>query len=340
MDQADVITQLMGEAQKALISSEDDKAGALYDLYRTSINNLIEDLQKLNSKWYDLEEPTFSDWKRLGLDSESFNLVTQRMGVFGGGLKQEVVNQFSKNLSNFWKENYLRTAYVVDSAVPPTVDIGFQMPPDSFLTDYLNQPFQGTRYSEDLGIITDVMAHDIHAQLVLSMWSGDSTDKMADRIRDDVGIDPDEKLKTRPRASAQLSRAVTIARTEMADAATKAQDYLFAQNQDLLDGKVWTAAFNGVLTCDACAERDGLTPSEIDELGDDLEDDPPGHPRCRCRWAPLVKAWDELLGPTLSKGMVNDIELPSGPVKPVPYETWSNDYVSPGGFVEIHAEVR
>ena len=340
MDQAKLVSQLMDQAQKALIASEDDKAGALYDLFTDSINNLIEDLQKINAKWYALDEPTFSDWKRLGLDAESFNLVNQKMGVMGGGLKQEVVDQFARDLSNYWKEGYLRTAYVLDSAVPPNVDIGFQMPPDSFLYDYLNQPFKGTRFSEDLGIITDVMAHDIHGQLVLSMWSGDSTDKMADRIRDSVGIDEDQKLKTRPRASAQLSRAVTIARTEMAEAATKAQDYLFAQNQDILAGKVWTAAFMGMLTCDECLERDGLTPEEIDELGDDLEDNPPGHPRCRCRWAPKLKDWDELLGKDLSKGMTSDIELPDEPVKPEPYETWANDYVSPGGFVTIHAEVR
>jgi len=340
MDQIALVNQLMNQGHKALLASEDDKVGNLFDIYRQAVNNLLEDLQKLNYKWYSLKEPTFSDWKRLGLDTESFNLIVEKMGMNGGGLKQTVVDQFARDMINFYKEGYLRTAYILDSATPKDVNIGFQMPPDNFLLDYLNAPWQGTRFSEDLGIITDVMAHDIQGQLVLSMWSGDSVDKMANRIRDWVGIDESEKLKTRPRASAQLSRALTIARTELIRAGTLARDNIFAENDDIIADKVWTAKWTGSNVCEQCAERDGLTPSEISELGDDLEDEPPGHPRCLCSWAPRMKLWSELVGKGLSKGMREEIELPEGPVKPVPYKTWSNDYVSPSGFVRIHAEVR
>ncbi|MDE2104062.1 MAG: hypothetical protein KGL39_42890 [Patescibacteria group bacterium] len=328
----------MDDANRALIASEGDKADALSNLYIQSINNLIEDLQKINSKYYDKEEPTFSDWKRMGLDSESFNLINKQMGVFGGGLKQASVDQFARDITNFWKESYLRTAYVIDSAVPPNVDIGFQMPPDVFLYDYLNTPMKGKAFSEELGFISDEMAYHIHGQLVLSMWSGDSTAEMAKRIRDYVGIDEDQKLVTRPRASAQIYRANTIARTEMARAGNMAANYLFDQNQDILEDKVWTAKWSGIGVCDECLMRDGLTPDEIDELGDDLDTEPPGHPNCRCRWAPKVKDWNDILG-DLGNGMKSDIELPDGPVKPAPYEDWANDYVSPSGFVQIHAEV-
>lgn len=338
MSPQDVVSKLMDEAHRALLASEDDKAGSLYDLYVQSVNNLIEDLKKINAKYYALEEPKFSDWKRLGLDTESFNLINHKMGVFGGGLKQASVDKLAKDLTNFWKESYLRTAYALDSAVPPTVDIGFKMPPDVFLYDYLNQPFEGKRFSEELGFISDEMAYHIHGQLVLSMWSGDSVNKMASRIRDWVGIDEDQKLKTRPRASAQLARALNISRTEMGRAGTLAANYLFDQNDDILEDKVWTAKWNGFGVCDQCLDRDGLTPDEIDDLDDELDPDPPGHPNCRCRWAPKVKSWDELLG-KLGKGMRADIELPK-PTKPVPYEEWANDYVSPSGFVTIHAEVR
>jgi hypothetical protein len=339
MDQTALVDQLMDQAHKALLVSEEDKTGALYDLYEQAINNLVADLQKINAKWYALEEPTFSDWKRLGLDAESFNYINLKMGVHGGGLKQQSIDRFATDLVNYYKEGYLRNAYILDSATPANVDVGFHMPPDSFLIDYLNQPWKGTRFSEDLGIISDFMAHDIQGQLVLSMWGGDSVDRMASRIRDWVGIDDGQKLKTRPRASAQLSRALTIARTEMSRAATLAQNKMFEENSDILDDKVWTAKFRGSNVCEQCADRNGLTPSEIEELADDLEDDPPGHPRCVCRWAPKVKSWDELLG-DLGKGMKGEMELPEGPVKPAPYEEWSNDYVSPGGFVRIHAEVR
>ena len=341
MDQTELVDKLMDEAHKALLVSEDDKIGKLFDIYERAINNLIQDLEKINRKWFELEEPTFSDWKRLGLDTECFNQINLEMGVNGGGLKQSVVDQFARDIVNFYKEGYLRTAYVVDSATPPNVDVGFHIPPDSFILDYLNAPWQGTRFSEDLGIITDVMAHDIQSQLVLSMWGGDSVDRMGSRIRDYVGIDPEQRLKTRPRASAQLSRALTIARTEMSRATTMAQDHFFDQNDDIIDDKVWTAKFRGSNVCDECAERDGLTPDEIAELGDDLEDEPPGHPRCVCRWAPKTKSWMELLGP-LGKGMKSEIDLPPELrlQKPAPYESWSNDYVSPSGFVRIHAEVR
>lgn len=345
MDQTALVDKLMDQAHRALLAAENEKIGGLYQLYAKGINNLIDDLTRINAKFLDQEEPTFSDWKRLQLDQVSFRTIEQRMGL----LKQSVIDQFNTDITQFYMDGYNRTAYMLDQATPSNVDIGYQAPPDVFISDYLNTPWKGARFSERLGVITDLMSRDIQGQLVMSMISGDSVSKMASRIRDFVGVPDDENLVTRPRASAQLYRATMIARTEMIRAARLAQQKIFDENDDIMDGKYWTTKPGFFKVCDECQDRDGLTPDEIDELDDDLEDDPPGHPNCRCFWAPKMKSWLSLLGPDLSKGMKDELPDPYSmmepnefgnlvSVKPQSYESWSNDYISPSGSVSIHAE--
>lgn len=83
-----------------------------------------------------------------------------------------------------------------------------------------------------------------------------------------------------------LSRALTIARTETLDAQRAGAAVAQAQNEDILDGWVWTAALS-VRTCPACWSMNGRE-FPLTQAG------PEGHQNCRCARLPKTKSWADL----------------------------------------------
>ena len=291
--QEQALERLMDESRKAMLKNENRISADLVRMYNDRVNALIKDLEGLNYKFLSGENPTYGDWQRLRLDQQSYQLIYDSMG----SLKKDIQVQFSKDLVSFYQDTYNRTAWAVDQASLDPIQINYKVPPDAFVEQILSDPWQGAMFSERLGLITDSMAMDIQKQLALSMTQGDSTADMAQKIRDFIGIDDDEMLKTRPRASKQLYRANMISRTEMMRAANLAAEHFYSQNNELFDGLIWSAkpglTSSGV--CEDCADRDEMTQQEIiDEFGEG-EDEMPYHPNCRCVWRPEMKDQSKMI---------------------------------------------
>lgn len=83
-----------------------------------------------------------------------------------------------------------------------------------------------------------------------------------------------------------LTRALTIARTEMLDAYRAASAYTHRANADIVPAWQWYAATDNK-TCPACFSRHGRTYPTSEPGPDD-------HPRGRCARVPKVATWKEL----------------------------------------------
>ena len=83
-----------------------------------------------------------------------------------------------------------------------------------------------------------------------------------------------------------LTRAMTIARTEMLDAHRQAAQHGQDRHTDVLTGWVWLCHL-GPRTCPACLVHHG-TVHTADEAG------PHGHQCCRCSRMPKSKSWADL----------------------------------------------
>lgn len=82
-----------------------------------------------------------------------------------------------------------------------------------------------------------------------------------------------------------LTRALTIARTEMHRAARAASAESYRANRDVVKGMMWHSALDS-RSCSACIAMHGTILAPNDSVD--------GHPNCRCVAIPITKSWAEL----------------------------------------------
>lgn len=130
--------------------------------------------------------------------------------------------------------------------------------------------------------LTDDALQAVKSSLIRAVPSGWHPDKAAREML----------RRTRSSFNGGLTRAMTIARTEMLDAHRAANQ---AQNQanPTVTGWVWMASLDST-TCSACLAMHG-TVHDVDVFG------PAGHPNCRCTALPKTQSWSDLGFPELDE---------------------------------------
>lgn len=115
-----------------------------------------------------------------------------------------------------------------------------------------------------------------------------------------LGKNPNEiAAMMRQALGGNLTRALTIARTETLRAYREASRAEYLANDDVVDGWIWVSAASG-RTCASCWAQHG-SEHPLDEVM-------ATHPRCRCSMAPKTKTWQELgFGRT-----PESVKIPSG----------------------------
>ena len=333
MNQQDAIARLNDQTQKALLMSEDDIAGALFRQYQASLNDIIKDLMWLNQPVLSLEDPSIGAWRSLQLDTASLKMISEKMT----GLHKIIADQLLNDLTDFSQEAYSRTAWTLDQTTPPTTDIVFNVPTDDAIKTFLGAPWKGEIFSDRVWAINDTMARNLQQTLVNGIQAGDSTQDIARAMRSNVGIPEDEKLVTRPQASAEVYRAMLIARSETMRLSNAMRNKAWEENKRIMTDLIWSAAPGLMRVCDFCAELDGRTYDDIKENdGEDIADlliDGICHPNGRCIYQVVPKPFQELLGENF-KGVMDEsigeyemrVPNPSGEgttaVTVTPYADW------------------
>lgn len=343
-DQRVVIKKLMEEVQKALREPEDDYTDRVTGYYDKFLKRVNTELMDMYNRAFRDGKLNFQDYKRLQLEATQLRILHPALNE----LQTETANELAKGLNGFYWHAYQRNAWAIDQTTPPNNDLALirdiktNPENDPFLKHMISlqvaTPWKGAMFSDRLGHINNAMARDIQTLTNSAAINGWSVPDLSQSIRDLVGVPEEDRLVTRPRASAAKMRADMIARTELLRAANLAREQIFKDNGDLVETKVWLSA-EDARTCEDCYNRDGMTAEEVTEEMDsedqDLDFNPPAHPRCRCTWIPKLKSWKKLLGPEFGKGMehlehIDEYEMkyfdPRGrritTVEVQPYDEW------------------
>lgn len=327
----ELIQKLMDQAHKGLLISENEAVTPIGQMYTSAMRKLIDDLVRVNAVFMSGQQPSYSAWKQLNLDVKSAKVIADNINSFRG----QFVEHLSDSLNQMYRDSYNSSIWALDQATPELIDPKYSLPVDNMLTVLFAEDWMGERFSDRIWGITDEWALNIQKRLINAMRTGQSVAGMASDIRDYVGVPDDERLFSRPKASAQLYRATLIARTELIRAARMAQEQVYNDNSDILDGdemtnKEWSAKPGLFGVCDDCRDKDGHTPKEILDMGLDLEE----HPNGRCSWIPRLKSWSEMLDPMIAQIKANGgkIQVEPDAFKPTeiePFQEWSFKYLTP-----------
>lgn len=166
---------------------------------------------------------------------------------------------------------------LIASQLPPseqaTLNAWSRVSPDEIAAIVTRTTEQITKASYPL---SDEAVASMRRELVRGIATGTNPRTVASRM----------VARTEGTFNGGLSRALTIARTEMLDAQRAAARLSEEANSDVLAGWVWLASLSA-RTCPACWGMNGT-------VHDTTESGPDGHQNCRCTRGPKTKTWKDL----------------------------------------------
>lgn len=166
------------------------------------------------------------------------------------------------------------TRDLVDAAMgtaPPGVSLTFARLPTSAIAELVGVLADGSPVASLLAELGPDAAREARKALTTGLALGESPRTIARRARSAFG--------------GNLTRAMTVARTETLRAYRESSRRSYEANDDVVTGWVWHAAADG-RTCGFCWAMHG---SEHP-----LEEKMATHPNCRCAALPRTKTWAEL----------------------------------------------
>ncbi len=288
---------MLGASQDEYVKALTDRYGEFEQRLTADIRNIQIEAQGAGVAGQDL-------LKRFEVDAKVEATIKAELLR----LNQDVNTSLYDEMVSQYKDAYNASAWTLDQAIPPEIEPRYDIPTESYLREFLIQPWKGSMFSKRFAQINNDMAQDLQISVYQAMSSGQSAYNLGKVISGVIGT-PDNGYKY---------QANMIARTELMRASNLAIEKNYNDNDDVLDDWIWIDT-SGIRTCDDCDERAGHTYDEVVEIADDqgLDLDPPVHPHCRCRWNAAVKSWQELLG--------DDMQGSNEKIKPQPFDIWANE---------------
>jgi SPP1 gp7 family putative phage head morphogenesis protein len=303
-NQKAAINDMTAQMDSMLNASQEEYIWALQDRYGEFENRLISDIRNIHIEAQGEGVASQDILKQFEVDAK----VTSTIKTELLRLNQDVNESLFDEMVSQYKDAYNASAWTLDQATPPDVEPDYDIPTESYLREFLIQPWKGSMFSKRFAQINNDMAHDLQISVYQAMSSGQSAYNLGKTISGIIGTQDD----------GYKYQANMIARTELMRASNLAIEKNYDDNDDIINDWVWIDT-SGMRTCDDCDERGGLTYDEVKEIADGqgLDLDPPIHPHCRCRWNASVKSWNELLG----KDMAGTNEK----IEPKPFSNWADE---------------
>lgn len=123
---------------------------------------------------------------------------------------------------------------------------------------------------------------------LLSHLPGDASARVTEALTTAIIVGQHPRQTARDMQDAlggNLSRALTISRTETVRAYREATRQTYEQNSEVVTGWTWIASLTS-RSCLACVAMHGTEHKSSERLN--------GHPNCRCVMVPITKSWAEL----------------------------------------------
>lgn len=254
----------------------DSFVGETIDRYETVLKSLDTDLaavRDLIANRQALGLPVPASW--LHRQSRYIDLIDQTYATVDNYSKilKEDVRRGATDTFNQAQEDALG---LIDRQLP-----GYEenIKPFNRLNKNAAEQYMGSTYSERTSPLPGVFRS-------MGPEAGDTLDR---EILNGIsqGLHPNDVVRNASAVmtASQLSRAATIARTEMYRSYREANRRVFAQNDDIVDKWIWHAHI-GEYTCAACYASHG------EEF--DVKEPMASHPNCRCTQIPKTKSWEDL----------------------------------------------
>jgi SPP1 gp7 family putative phage head morphogenesis protein len=255
---SDQITQLAGAWVRLWDDLQPEILAALEDLYERAEDGRV----------------TFAAALKHRKLADASRLAKERIDQ----LSEFMADVVSEDIDQSVKLGAYGSAEIIVQQLPPgyqaAVTTGFARVPTEAL-DAIT--LRTTERIHKLSIpLSEDMVAAMKRELIRGVAVGDSPRATARRIM----------TATEKRFNGGLTRAMTIARTEMMDAHRNGAQAAEKAHEDVLAGWVWIASLQG-RTCPACLSKHG-------SLHDHDEPGPEGHQNCRCTRLPQTKTWAEL----------------------------------------------
>ena len=277
---------------KHIYSFESDMIRSLFESYEAALREMGADLTAI---WQ--SQGIGETWDTSDIQAREALLaqITARIDILIAESEAQVIDDL---VDSYYAAQY-GVAYSMDQAFGSLLPDGFNIPilPVEAVRAQLLAPYVGEDFvssiSTSFADSRDEFIMRLRRSLIQSQIAGESINEAMRRIRDELGIVTDRRLKADRQAHRRnFNRVQMIARTELLRAANLGALAIYKANRDVLKGWEWLTSVDDRV-CIICAPLDGVVFTFDDEPSDSSVSPqgsvpPPAHPQCRCTVVPAL----------------------------------------------------
>ncbi|WML44081.1 minor capsid protein [Neobacillus sp. PS3-40] len=249
-----------------IFNTTDKNHNEILEMYHKSQTNIISFFSFL-----------FSEYGKDGqldyAELEKYN----RMQKVDDFLKEESKNMIKAEIAittsilvAAYANTYYKSAYVMDKYMGNfEVGISYKLLKKEFINEIVNYNWSGIPFSQRIYKNHEFLIQTLKTELANGVRQGESVDKIATRVKNQMGI--------------RYNQSRTLIRTESARVIASAQEKIY-QDSGVVKELIYTATLDNKTT-QFCRKHDG----NRYKIDDPKRPSLPAHINCRSAWIPAVK---------------------------------------------------